>query len=163
MFTTLPEDVYYSIYKIYFDTHVLIFIPFVKQNSWMWKCSDKKKTLVPKEALSNWDILITTHGQEFMYPLSILFVHVTYHQKRADYVYTKVMHTLNKLYHHTSNIFPVLQSSSIRHSRIIDRTSSDVVHIKLFSLVCIAKLLYNARFDFLYSSLAVFFVSDNIV
>lgn len=43
MFTTLPEDVYYSIYKIYFDTHVLIFIPFVKQNSWMWKCSDKKK------------------------------------------------------------------------------------------------------------------------
>ena len=45
MFITLPEDIYFCIYKIYFKTHVLSLIPLVNTSSWMWKCSHTKKLL----------------------------------------------------------------------------------------------------------------------
>jgi hypothetical protein len=49
---TLPDDIYYTIYKLYFDNFVLRLIPVLNLNQWMWKCSDrKKKTCLERGAI----------------------------------------------------------------------------------------------------------------
>lgn len=42
---TIPEDLYAYIYKMFFSTFVLPRISTASQDTWMWRCTPKKKRL----------------------------------------------------------------------------------------------------------------------